>query len=116
VTPYEKWIREEAVKIHSDGCTGVRDWNLDCCFEHDLGYFYGKDPQDAYQCYLSGIKNPWLVAAKSSRSSIDARFRACNQGKSKIGKLSPLSVIRWVGVRLFGGPLWSDRRENETKF
>lgn len=64
----------------SDHCTGVVDIYADCCLEHDIHY----------RC------------KDISRRAADAAFRRCIQSKSKLGKLSPVSWFRWLGVRTFG--------------
>lgn len=94
---YIKWIREEASKINSDGCSGVIDISKDCCLEHDLAYYYGRDPSSAF------VVKSWSLAAKISRSEADAAFRKCN------GDL--MGLWRWAGVRLAGWNAWRKHRK-----
>jgi hypothetical protein len=101
---YEEWIKEEALKIKSDGCSKVPDFNKICCLEHDLAYHYGKDPKDAYH-------EGWEKAQKVKRGYPDAEFRRCNQEKSKLKIGSPLAAWRWVGVRLGGWNAWRKHRK-----
>ena len=80
------YITELDKTIKSDGCTGVKDFYRDCCVIHDLAYRYAI--------------NPW--GASVSRSQADAGLRACIQSKSLLGAFSPVSWVRWAGVRIFG--------------
>ena len=101
---YYKWITAEAQKIVSDGCTGVPDFHLHCCYEHDLAYYYGKCPRDAYRL------GSWTKGVPLKRATADKRFRECIQKQSRLGKLSPMSWWRWMGVRLGGGKIWNKHR------
>lgn len=102
---YKEWIASEAKAIGSDGCTVVSELFQWCCFEHDLAYTWKKDPRRAYALHRSRDKNPWNNAPPISREEADLRFRECIQKGSHFGKLSPVSWIRWVGVRI--GGLWA---------
>lgn len=93
---YRDWIRKQAELIRSDGCTGVLDIHKDCCYEHDLGYYWGRDPRVAYRF------NSWELAPQIARGEVDARFRACN------GDL--MGLWRWLGVRIGGGGIWKRHR------
>lgn len=79
--------------INSDGCTGVKDYFRDCCVVHDLGYRYRIDPWGRF----------------IERSQVDAGLRTCIQSKSKFGRFSPISWIRWAGVRIFGRFLYKPK-------
>jgi hypothetical protein len=98
MTPeYREWVRGEAKRINSDGCSHVLDIHKDCCLEHDLAYYYGRSPQAAF------VTRSWSLAAKCSRSSADARFRECN------GDL--IGLWRWAGVRVGGWNAWRKHRK-----
>jgi hypothetical protein len=90
---YWQWVREEAERVGSDGCTGVPDFHLDCCLEHDLAYRSGRDPRVAF-------RNGWDAAPDLERAIADERFKQCIQDESPLGKLSPMAAVRWLGVRL----------------
>lgn len=102
---YLKWVREEAKKINSDGCSGVPDFHKDCCLEHDLAYFWGRDPIEAYKLssgpHEDGVL--WSLAGKITRSEADARFRKCQ------GDL--MGFWRWLGVRIGGRFAWNNHRK-----
>lgn len=103
---YWEWVKEQALLIKTDGCTGVIDFRKHCCYEHDLGYFYGRDPRHAFACRNTLISpdrdvEAWTLAAKISRSEADARFRQCN----------PIAKWRWIGVRLGGWNAWRKHRK-----
>jgi len=88
---YWKWVREEALALKSDGCTGVPDKLYeDCCYEHDIHYRTGRT----------------IFDEPVTRAQADTRLRECIQIRSKLGKLDPMSWWRWAGVRLFGGGAW----------
>lgn len=94
---YMEWIRREAKAINSDGCSHVLEIHKDCCYEHDLGYYYGRDPRQAYKL------DDWSLAARISRKEVDARFEACN------GPL--MGWYRWLGVRIGGWNIWRKHRK-----
>jgi hypothetical protein len=107
---YWDWIREEAKKINSDGCSTVPDFRVECCLEHDLGYFYGRSARSAYQKYLGDSWDPWVDASRATRWQIDRIFWACNCRKSLLGKWSLMSLWRLVGVRVIGWMFWTEHR------
>ena len=84
-------IREWASDLEADGCSGVPDFFLDACLEHDCHY----------------RAHEWLDGTPIFRSEADERFRRVIQSRSVIGPLSPMAWWRWVGVRLFGRSAWS---------
>jgi hypothetical protein len=100
MSEYYDWIKAEALKINSDGCSRVLDIHKVCCYEHDLAYFYGRDPQKAY---VVG----WGLAAKISRSDADEYFKHCNLLMGP----SALAWWRWMGVRLGGWNAWRKHRK-----
>jgi hypothetical protein len=109
------WVRSEAAVISADGCSGpAAGFHIECCYEHDLGYFYAKDPRDAYLKFRGGAVDPWADAKPVSRRDVDARFRRCLQQRSTAGKYSPLSWWRWVGVRMGGRKSWAKHRTREA--
>ncbi len=89
---YWERVRKRARDLGSDGCTGVADIYVDCCYEHDIACKTG--------CDINGNPTNWAEAA--------VRFRRCIQQRSALGVLSPLSWIRWAGVRLHG---WRKKRD-----
>jgi hypothetical protein len=103
---YWDWLRDEAARINSDGCTVVSECYHECCLEHDLSYYHGKSPRSAYSRYLEGYK-PWKHADPITRKQSDSRFRECIRAKSPLGKWSPMAFVRWCGVRAFGWLYWN---------
>lgn len=118
VAAYRAWVRVEARKIGSDGCTAVSEWHQDCCLEHDLACYFGRDPRLAFQLAVKGFQDPWAMAPVLSRRDADKRFAGCNvsstweeyqndkgflQTFKMVGKMAR-SGVRYVGVRL--GALW----------
>lgn len=106
---FYQWCADEAKKINSDGCTVVDEWNQPCCWEHDLGCHYGKDPRDAFRIALTGLPQTdggieWYLAKKMSRREADKRFAACNFKRSQDLAGFVRSGLRYLGVRI--GSLW----------
>lgn len=101
---YESFVETEARKINSDGCTAVADWQIWCCWEHDLGCHYGKDPRDAFKRFVAGDPAYWINAAPLSRRDVDKLFTACNLRKSRGFFGTARSLIRYIGVRI--GAAW----------
>jgi hypothetical protein len=94
---YWAWVKIEAQKINSDGCSKSKDWQVHCCYEHDLACHYGKDPRKAV---LTG----WANAPKISRRDADKAFTGCNLKYSKGFVGTTRSLLRYLGVRI--GSLW----------
>lgn len=85
-------VRQRAVELGGDGCSGVPDFYKDCCDEHDIHY--------RTHCDIDG--NP------ITRAEADSRIRQCIQAKSFAGVLSPMALWRWLGLRLLGGRAWNN--------
>jgi hypothetical protein len=83
-------VRRRAKELKSDGCSGVPDFHLDCCLEHDIAYRTGHT----------------VDGEPLTRAEADARLRRCIQKDSSLGVLDPMSWWRWAGVRLFGASSW----------
>lgn len=94
---YWSRIRTRAVEIESDGCTGVPDFYLDACLEHDVHYHDGRR--------IDGVP--------ITQAWADRRFRQRIQSRSMLGVLHPMSWWRWAGVRIFGRRAWTQHRERE---
>lgn len=97
---YYTWIRLEAAKVHSDGCTGVSEWHQECCFEHDLGCLYSRDPKEAFRLFQAGNLEPWVFAEEISRSEVDKRFALCNFTLSSGGWGYTRALVRYWGSRI----------------
>lgn len=83
-------IRKWAARLDSDGCSGVLDFYLDACLEHDCHY--------RTRHTLEGLR--------VSRRQSDMRFRRVIQARSPFGYFSPMSWERWLGLRVGGRPAW----------
>lgn len=86
---------KEWAKDHSDGCTAVKDWYIEACWEHDFHYRYGVT----------------LYGDPISFSEANGRLREAIQMRSKLRWFSPLSWTRWLGVNSFGKCLWDKARK-----
>jgi hypothetical protein len=108
---YYAWVNAEAAAINSDGCTLVAEIYSWCCRQHDLAYYYARDPVDAYLCYVSGQKDYWKNAAIFNQAQCDAQFRNCIRDKSAFHGFSVIAFIRWAGLRLAGRFAWNNHRK-----
>lgn len=81
---YWREVRLKARELGSDGCTGVPDFYLDCCLEHDIHWRTGRT--------LSG--------KRISPADANRRFKRCIQARSKLGKYSPMAQWRYLGVTI----------------
>lgn len=108
VLTYDQFILREAARIQADGCTGVSEWNHECCLEHDLACRYGRDPRSAYLNYRADeTSNPWLYAKRMSRRRADFAFLHCNRCASERKHDGPREFLaklrswgRFLGVRI----------------
>jgi len=79
-----KRIIRDIKEFNSDGCTGVPDFNFrDCCEQHDRDYL-----------------------GRVSRKQADIMLRQCIASKG----YRVLPWIYYIGVRLFGGPHYKQRK------
>lgn len=101
---YSDWVRLEAARIKADGCTGVSEWNHECCLEHDLACHYGRDPRSAYLLYKVQTgrprSNPWVDAKRLGRRRADYAFLRCNEGKARSPVGGLRAFVRFLGVRV----------------
>lgn len=99
---YRSWVRQEAIRIKSDKCTFARDWNVWCCYEHDLACHFGKDPRSAYRKWRAGasLEQAWLTADSMRRRQADLRFWKCNEQRSQTKWEKTRSKVRYIGVRI----------------
>lgn len=88
---YKEELKALAESIGSDGCTGVADICIECCWEHDWTYVTGMTPRG-------------VVVTKEYA---DRRFRDCIQARMRLRWYSPFSWIRYIGVKKLGKGVWS---------
>lgn len=89
---YFLWLAKWAW-THSDGCTGVADWFVFCCWAHDFAFQTGSNPYSLYQ---------GKGTVPQSRACSNRKLRWCMQVKSFWGRWFIPSWIRYWGVSLFG--------------
>lgn len=110
MSDYWDRVRKRAKTLGSDGCTGVKDYYLDACLEHDghytthewVGYLTWED---------AGEKEPLTYSIPPrpiSRGEADTRFRQVIQTMSRFGRFSPMSWWRYAGVRIGGRWSWDN--------
>ena len=114
---YWAWVESEAALIESDGCTKVTGYRRECCWEHDLAFFYAKDPRSAYRLYFAGDPNPWTHARPITFEKANADFRTCHAQRSALGAfwwVNPLNVLRWRGVVRLSRRAWEAHRMRDA--
>lgn len=104
---YKTFVTDEAERIGSDKCTLALDWNVWCCYEHDLSCHFAKDPRDAYRLHRGGVADYWGQAKAHPRREADQRFWRCNRkavpktmGRLKRWGWMLRSDVRYLGVRI----------------
>lgn len=116
VQMYWTWVESEAALIDSDGCTGVSGFFRQCCWEHDLAFWYAKDPRSAYRLYLEGIANYWDGADPIDFHPANDRFKKCHVQRTRWGNLSRLwAWWRWRGVERLSRGSWDAHRKREQQ-
>ena len=89
-----------AIFSKSDKCTCALDWNVWCCYEHDLACLFGKDPRSAYRLWKGGEEHYWEKASVLQRRPADRRFWRCNRRHAPSFWGRVRSNIRYIGVRI----------------
>jgi hypothetical protein len=95
---YWETVRRTATTLNSDGCTGVPDLYLDCCYQHDIHYRTHRT----------------LDGQPITKREADRLFRECMQSHSRLGWWAPLSWVRWAAVALLGKCSWDDHDEERN--
>lgn len=85
-SPYWVAVRKAARALNSDGCTDVLDIYTESCYEHDIHWRTGHT--------IFGVP---ITTVQANR-----RFRKVIQSRDPLGRFSPLSWWRWVGVSIGG--------------
>ena len=88
-------IRARAIALGSDGCTGVPDFYLDACYEHDIHYRTHRT--------LDGR----MITFEESNHWLGERIKTT----SIFGRLSPMAWWRERGVALVGRRAWDDPKK-----
>ena len=81
--PYWIDVHKRALELNSDGCSGVPDWFVWTCHEHDVHYRQHR--------YLTGDEIDFNTANYILRVRI--------QQGSWFRQFSPVSWWRWLGVK-----------------
>ena len=90
---YWRRVRRKAAELGSDGCSGVPDFYLDCCLEHDIAYRTGKT----------------ITGKVLTREEADHRLMECIREKSFLGKWSPMAWWRYWAVRFMARKSWKGK-------
>lgn len=116
---YQAWVESEAALIVSDGCTGVSGFRRECCLEHDLAFYYARNPRTAYMGWVDhGDRElAWEEAAPITFEEANSDFKRCHARASKLGSfwwLNPVNLWRWRGVVRFSKRAWNAHRAREA--
>ncbi len=79
--------------LGADGCTGVPDFYLLGCLEHDIAYRTHKDP----------------LCKPITKAEADQRLRWYISNNSVFGDLSPMAWWRWLAVKWFANKAWEKK-------
>jgi hypothetical protein len=96
---YWERLRRWAELYGSDGCTGVPEYYHESCVEHDYHYRYAKT----------------MYGDDVSFEQANQRFRDAIQMRSRLRWFSPVSWVRWLGVKYFGKHIWNAHRERNLQ-
>ena len=88
---YVQLVEIIAAALHADGCTGVPDFYLLGCLEHDIAYRTHRDP----------------YGHPVDRDTADKRLRWYIQMRSPFGTVSPMAWWRWLAVRWWAKKAWA---------
>ena len=80
---YERRVRNEALRIQSDGCSGVLDAYLIQCYEHDIHYATHRD---------------FFDRSELEQCHADNYLRWGIQMRSWFGRWSPMAWWRYKGL------------------
>jgi hypothetical protein len=134
---YQTLIRIAAEVLHSDGCSGVSELYHSACLEHDWWYrshrmleWLGQISDfaaymrsvarcvrelrlpvyEAIDCitFTASDGNVLGVGELIRRGSADWMFMRRMQSRSPAWVLSPVSAVRFFGVRMGGRAAWRD--------
>lgn len=94
-TEYVQRVELLAKALKADGCTGVPDFYLLGCLEHDIAYHTHCDPW----------KRPL------TKDEADKRLRYYVRMRSPFGILSPMSWWRWAAVTWWAQKSWAHTPE-----
>lgn len=83
-------VERKCAELGCDGCTGVPDFYLMGCLEHDIAYRTGRDP----------------LGRRVTKAEADERLLWYVQNHSVFGRWSPMAWWRWGYVHLFVGKAW----------
>ncbi len=102
-----EWIRQEARRLGTDGCTGGREVYEDACYLHDVCYRTHTLPVVVGTERLGeGIDEPRVCYVKLDREEADWAFAEVIRRMSPAGRWSPLAAARHLVVRLMGYWAW----------
>ncbi len=74
-----------AKNLKTDGCTGVPDWYVWTCWEHDV---HSKTNKTIYGLHLTVGEMNWILRRRIQQASV-------------MGVASPVSWLYWVGTVIY---------------
>ena len=81
--PYWIDVHKRALELNSDGCSGVADWYIWTCHEHDIHY---RTHKTLYDDSLTFDEANYILRVRIQQGS---NFGVC----------SPMAWWRWLGVQ-----------------
>lgn len=116
---YWEWIESEAALVESDGCTKATGFQLACCWEHDVAFWYARDPRSAYRHWLEHHDRvrAWREADDVTFEQANRDFKRCHTQRSSLGWwwwLDPRNVVRWRVVVRASRAAWDRHRAREA--
>lgn len=109
---YQDWLRAEALLIDSDGCSRVSGYQVECCWEHDVTFWHGTDPREAYVrwCVHGDRERAWREASAIEFEEANRRFRKCHFSRTVLKYASPVAWWRYYGVMKGARAAWDTHR------
>lgn len=92
---YRGMVRAQAFALGGDGCSGVPDFYVDGCHEHDIAYRTHRDP----------------LGKPIDKKEADKRLRWFIQDHSIFGRFSPMSWWRWWFLDTFIKRAWHEGKD-----
>jgi hypothetical protein len=109
------WVDQEAALIKTDGCSWALGFYRRHCKVHDVAYYHGVDPVDAFLLWRLGRHDYWGEARRITQREADEHLRRGIRSDSPLGYLDPIAATRWAVLRAVGGRAWNKHRARERE-
>lgn len=102
----EQWATQ--MEPPSDGCSKVKDFYVEACWEHDIHYRYGR--KLLLVAYGDSGYYTLRLGEKIKRAWGDQRFKRAVRSLSWLAWLSPMALWRYFIIVKAGQRAWDDHR------